>query len=119
MSIKQMIDEYLTEWEDKCNVKRGAVHFGDLTFKDYCHTTDTIEVGISIKENWLTILYATAHLRSEWVSEHLDELNDLRTKLYEATINAKPNERYEAAKNVLSAKWRIINIDEYSDTLPF
>ena len=51
MSIKQMIDEYLTEWEDKCNVKKGAVNFGDLTFEDYCHTTDTIEVGISIKEN--------------------------------------------------------------------
>ena len=119
MSIKQMIDEYLTEWEDKCNVKRGAVNFGDLTFKDYCHTTDTIEVGISIKENWLTILYATAHLRSEWVSEHLDELNDLRTKLYEATINAKPSNRQEIAEGILNAKWRIINITENNDTLPF
>ena len=119
MSIKDMINDYFIEWEDKCNVKKGAVNFGDLTFEDYCHTTDTIEVGISIKENWLTILYASAHLRSEWVSEHLDELNDLRTKLYEATINAKPSERQEIAEGILSSKWRIINIDEYSDTLPF
>ena len=119
MSIKDMINDYFTEWEDKCNVKKGAVNFGDLTFKDYCHTTDTIEVGISIKENWLTILYATAHLRSEWVSEHLEELNDLRTKLYEATINAKPSERQEIAEGILSSKWRIVNLAEYSDTLPF
>lgn len=119
MSIKQMIDEYLTEWEDKCNVKKGAVNFGDLTFKDYCHTTDTIEIAISVKKHWRTILYATAHLRSGWVSEHLDELNDLRTKLYEATINAEPSERQEIAEGILSSKWRIINIDEYSDTLPF
>ena len=119
MSIKEMINDYFIEWEDKCNVKRGAVNFGDLTFEDYCHTTDTIEVGISIKENWMTILYATAHLRSEWVSEHLEELNDLRAKLYEATINAEPSERQEIAEGILSSKWRIINIDEYSDTLPF
>ena len=119
MSIKDMINDYFIEWEDKCNVKKGAVNFGDLTFEDYCHTTDTIEVGISIKENWMTILYATAHLRSEWVSEHLEELNDLRAKLYEATINAKPSERQEIAEGILSSKWRIINIDEYSDTLPF
>lgn len=119
MSIKQMIDEYLIEWEDKCNVKRGAVNFGDLTFEDYCHTTDTIEVAISVKRHWHTILYATAHLRSEWVSEHLEELNDLRAKLYEATINAKPSERQEIAEGILSSKWRIVNLAEYSDTLPF
>ena len=119
MSIKDMINDYFTEWEDKCNVKKGAVNFGDLTFKDYCHTTDTIEIAISIKEHWHTILYATAHLRSEWVSEHLDELNALRAKLYEATINAKPSERQEIAEGILSSKWRIVNLAEYSDTLPF
>lgn len=119
MSIKDMINDYFIEWEDKCNVKKGAVNFGDLTFEDYCHTTDTIEIGISIKENWRTILYATAHLRSGWVSEHLDELNTLRAKLYEATINAKPSERQEIAEGILSSKWRIVNLAEYSDTLPF
>ena len=119
MSIKDMINDYFIEWEDKCNVKKVAVNFGDLTFEDYCHTTDTIEIAISVKKHWRTILYATAHLRSGWVSEHLDELNDLRNKLYEATINAKANERQTIAENLLSAKWRIINIDEYSDTLPF
>lgn len=118
MSIKQMIDEYLIEWEEKCNIKIGAVNYADLSFKDYCHATDTIEVGISVKENWITTLYAWANLKSEWVCEHLDELNTLRAALYEAITHAEPNKRYDKACEVLKdGNWNII--DHETGRYPF
>lgn len=120
MSIKQMIDQYLIEWEEKCNVQTGAVNYADLSFGEYCHATDTIEVGISIKQNWITVLYAWANLKSEWVCEHLDELNALRAALYETIVNAEPNERYEAARKVLKkGNWSIIDHNNFADSYPF
>ena len=101
MSIKTLIKDYIDAWDEQVNKHLTGKTSATIDLTNFSMERDTLDVSITVTEDYNPVVKAKASIDTAWIGDHLDELNQLREDVFESAMRASHGYKGEAVKRTL------------------